>query len=387
MGCPTGAELGELSATTLHRLLGWRPEARTRFRHDRTNRLPFEVVVVDESSMASLTMMARLLEALRLRTRLILVGDPDQLASVEAGAVLGDLVDRDARDRRTPSRTAALRTLLPGFSCPAAEDTPAARVRDGLATLMRNHRFPDDSGIGRLAAAIRSGRPDDALDVVRLDLPDVEFIELADDAYASPQQLAAIRAEVELAGIALRDAARAGLATAALDALDSHRLLCAHRRGRRGLAYWSALVTRWLAELGPVDSRADGRYAGEPLLVTTNDYEAGLYNGDTGVVIDDGAHGLVAAFGRGGAPIFVPLMRLGPVTRLHAMTVHRSQGSQFDHVTVILPPADSPLGTRETLYTAITRARKKVRLVGSAAEVVASVRRPAARATGLRDRL
>jgi exodeoxyribonuclease V alpha subunit len=122
-------------------------------------------------------------------------------------------------------------------------------------------------------------------------------------------------------------------------------------------------------------------------MVTANDYEIGLYNGDTGVVVEDGAAGLVAAFGRGGEPIIVPLVRLGAVRPLHAMTVHRSQGSQFARITVLLPAAGSPLGTRETLYTAVTRATTHVRVIGSAEALVEAVGRPAARATGLRERL
>ena len=121
--------------------------------------------------------------------------------------------------------------------------------------------------------------------------------------------------------------------------------------------------------------------------MTANDYEIGLYNGDTGVVVADGDGGLVAAFGRGGEPFRVSLVRLGAVRPLHAMTVHRSQGSQFARITVVLPPAGSPLGTRETLYTAVTRAQEHVRVIGSAAAFVEAVGRPAARATGLRERL
>ena len=355
------ARLGELSATTLHRLLGWRPEARSRFRHDRSNRLPVEVVVVDEASMVSLTMMARLLEALRPATRLVLVGDPDQLASVEAGAVLGDLVDRS-----------------PG--------APAARV--AVATLTTNRRFPETSGIARLAAAVQEGRGEDALAVLRdVGVPEVELVEVADDAQLSAAQLDGVRADVVVSGAALLSAAEGGNAVAALDALDAHRLLCAHRRGPRGVQHWSALAARWIADVYPVLPRADGRYAGEPLLVTANDYEIGLYNGDTGVVVDDGRGGLVAAFGRGGAPVVVPLVRLGAVRSLHAMTVHRSQGSQFARITVLLPEAGSPLGTRETLYTAVTRATSYVRVIGSAEAFVDAVGRPAARATGLRERL
>jgi len=383
--------LGDLPATTMHRLLGWRPDARSRFRHDRNNRLPFEIVVVDESSMMSLTMMARLLEALRPSTRLVLVGDPDQLASIEAGAVLGDLVDRTMLGRHTPEFAAVLRTVLPGMP----EDQPTSHdslvrdslVRDGVSALRTNWRFPADSGIARLAAAIQAGRGQDALEVLRSQSPEVDFVEVDDDAYLTAQDVAGVKAEVQECGAALHEAAADGDAVAALEALERHRLLCAHRRGLRGVQYWSALAARWIAEAYPVMPRADGRYPGEPLLVTTNDYDIGLYNGDTGVVVNDGNGGLIAVFGRGGDPIPVPLVRLGAVRSLHAMTVHRSQGSQFNRITVLLPPAGSPLGTRETVYTAVTRAEKHVRVLGSAEAFVAAVGRPAARATGLRARL
>lgn len=153
------------------------------------------------------------------------------------------------------------------------------------------------------------------------------------------------------------------------------------------MQHWSALAALWIAQANHVVPRADGRYAGEPLLVTTNDYDIGLYNGDTGVVVNDKQAGLIAVFGRGGDPIPVPLVRLGAVRSLHAMTVHRSQGSQFSRITVLLPPDGSPLGTRETLYTAVTRAQEHVRVIGSARALVTAVGRPAARATGLRQRL
>jgi exodeoxyribonuclease V alpha subunit len=382
--------LGELSATTLHRLLGWRPEAGSRFRHDRTNRLPMKIVVVDEASMVSLTMMARLLEALRPATRLVLVGDPDQLASVEAGAVLGDLVDKTVLDLRTPQFAERLHQALPTITFQEQPVSPAALVRDGVAILSTNRRFPPESGIARLATAIQKGRGQDALDVLRSAGPDVEFVEVDDDAHLSPEQLAGVRAEVQECGVALLEAAERGddaAAGDALQALERHRLLCAHRRGLRGVQYWSALAARWIAEAHPVVPRADARYAGEPLLVTTNDYDIGLYNGDTGVVVNDGQGGLIAAFGRGGEPIRIPLARLGAVRPLHAMTVHRSQGSQFKRITVLLPPAGSPLGTRETLYTAVTRAEEHVRVIGSAEALVTAVGHPAARATGLRERL
>ena len=210
---------------------------------------------------------------------------------------------------------------------------------------------------------------------------------LHDDELPGQHQLSAVRADVERAGGLMYAAAVSGDAAAALAALEGHRLLCAYRRGLRGVAYWSSLVARWLAEVQPVVPREDGHYVGEPLLVTTNDPDVGLYNGDAGVGYDDASRGLMAAFGRGENPIVVTLIRLGAVSRLHAITVHRSQGSQFDVVTVVVPPGDSPPGTRETLCTAATRGVSRVRLIGSPEDVAAACGRPAAPATGLASRL
>ena len=379
--------LGELSATTLHRLLGWRPQARNRFRHDRGNRLPVEIVVVDESSMVSLTLMTRLLEALRPSTRLVLVGDPDQLASVEAGAVLGDLVDPATIGQRTPELAARLGAVLPSVKVEERPCSPEALVRDGVSALSVNRRFPAESGIARLATAIQAGNGQEALEVLRDGCPEIDFVETSDDMPIPVALLADVREDVRTWGATLHASADHGEQAAALEALEQHRLLCAHRRGSRGVQHWSVLAARWIAEDHPVVPRADGRYAGEPLLATTNDYEIGLYNGDTGVVVADGGGGLLAVFGRGGAPIPVPLVRLGAVRSFYAMTVHRSQGSQFHRVTIVLPPAGSPLGTRATLYTAVTRAMSHIRIIGSAGAVASAAERPAARATGLRDRL
>jgi exodeoxyribonuclease V alpha subunit len=393
---PDRARLGDLSATTLHRLLGWRPDARSRFRHHRTNRLPTEIVIIDEGSMVSLTMMARLLEALRPATRLVLVGDPDQLASVEAGAVLGDLIDRPTIGRRTPAFARTLRRVLPdpptgvtGDSAvsPEPDDAPDTRLRNGVSALSTNRRFSPGSEIAALAAAIAQGDGEAALAVARGGRTAVEFVEVDDAAHLNEADLAGVRRDVQACGDQVHAAAAVGDAVGALAALERHRLLCAHRRGPAGVQHWSTLAAGWIAEHHPAAPRPDGRYCGEPLLITTNDYEAGLYNGDTGVVITADPNGLVAVFGRGGAPIPVSLARLGPVRPLHAMTIHRSQGSQFDAVTVLLPAVDSPLGTRETLYTAVTRARHHVRVIGSGAALLAAVTRPAARATGLRERL
>jgi len=377
-------------ARTLHRLLGSKPGSRSRFRHDASNRLPYDVVVVDETSMVSLTLMARLLAAVRPETRLILLGDPDQLASVEAGAVLGDLVHRPAPTVE-PARVATLRLLLPADLEPDPE--VSAELGNDTVRLRTVHRF--GGAISELAEAVRTGDPEAALGVLRDGSPSIEFVETADPAGPSADELGGLYADVVAVGTAVFQAAASGAAEAALEALGGHRLLCAHRSGPFGVTTWDRRVQAWLAE--SVEGLSPPRRpvtpdeplqlsVGQPLLVTANDYEVGLFNGDTGVVVDAGPLGLRAAFRRGGEVITLPLHRLSAVQSVHAMTVHRGQGSQFDRVTVLLPPADSPLATRELLYTAVTRAQTCVRVVATEEAVRAAVGRPVLRASGLRRR-
>lgn len=369
-----GAALGVsgISAMTLHRLLGSRPDSRTRFRHDRHRHLPHDVVVVDETSMVSLTLMARLLEALRPDARLVLVGDPDQLASVEAGAVLGDLTR--AAGAPEPALSASLR---------AVGETDAEVVH-GVVTLDVNHRFRAE--IAALAAAVRAGDADTALDLLRADDPTVTLVEGVDLEVRDPVGLDALRRDVVSAAAEVTALALSGRDGRALAALDQHRLLCAHRRGPYGVTWWAGRVQRWLAEEHGVEDDTEWP-VGRPLLVTANDRELELYNGDTGVVVATEA-GVRAAFTRGGGHVrHVAPARLADVQTVHAMTVHRAQGSQFERVSLLLPPAESPLLTRELLYTAVTRAQHRVRIVGSADAVRAAVERPVNRASGLAHRL
>ena len=259
-------------------------------------------------------------------------------------------------------------------------------MRDGVALLSSDRRFTSGGPIARLARAVRDGQAETALAVLREGSAEVRFDEVADDVSVPTGVLAELRADAVDVGRRLLEAAAADRAAEALAVLAEQRLLCAHRRGPRGVADWSRTVERWWRDELGVQPRRDGRYAGLPLLVTSNDYDNKLYNGDTGVVVSrDGD--LVAAFDSGEGVRHLPLGRLGEVRPLHAMTVHRAQGSQFGRVTVLLPAAGSPLGTRETLYTAVTRASGAVRVIGSAEAVVAAVERPVARATGLRRRL
>jgi exodeoxyribonuclease V alpha subunit len=369
--------VGEVSASTVHRLLGWRPGSSTRFRHDAGHHLPHDVVVVDETSMVSLPLMARLLEALRPQARVLLVGDPDQLASVEAGAVLGDLVARPAPSGRLPERLAA----VVGDDLPHVPQAVDA-LRAGVVRLETVHRHGQD--IGALAAAVREGRADDVLDLLRAGGVAVELVETAADR-PTEAELAGLRADVQRAGRDLVHAARAGDVGGALGALDEHRLLLAHRRGPAGVAHWAPVVQEWVDDAAGRPDVAHGPwFAGRPLLVTANDRDTGLYNGDTGVVVADGP-AVVAAFGDARVPLLVRPHRLPAVETVYAMTVHRGQGSQFGRVSVLLPPATSPLLTRELLYTAVTRARHHLRVIGTAAAVRAAVERPVRRASGLRE--
>ncbi|QJW37938.1 exodeoxyribonuclease V subunit alpha [Cellulosimicrobium protaetiae] len=380
--------VGTPVATTLHRLLGYRPGSSTRFRHDAHHHLPHDVVVVDETSMVALPLMARLLEALRPDARLVLVGDPDQLASVEAGAVLGDLVHREpvAPPATASAVVATADVALAGSPPPAdGEVDDRAVLGNGVVRLRTVHRQDRDSEILPLAAAIQGGRPDEVLVLLRAGHESVQFLETPDD---SPDDavLAAVRADAVAAGALLVEAARAGDAPAALAALARHRVMVAHRRGPAGRGRWAAQVEAWVEEATGHHATDSPWVAGRPLLVTTNDAEVGLYNGDTGVLVAEG-DGVVAVFGDPRAPLRVRTHRLPPVETVHAMTVHRAQGSQFDRVTLVLPPATSPLLTRELLYTAVTRAQTFVRVVGSEDAVRTAVTSPVHRASGLRSAL
>ncbi len=366
-----------LRASTIHRLLGWRPDSASRFRHDRSNRLPFDVVVIDETSMVSLSLMAKLVEAVRPDARLVLVGDPDQLSSVEAGAVLGDLVGPAARSLRMTGRARSEAMAATGQEVPATDPPPDVTVGDGIVVLRRVHRF--GGGIAAIATAIQRGDADGTVSALRHHPEAVRWID--------GDSLEPVRSAVVDAGRTVVAAARAGDGRTALRALGSVRILCAHRLGPRGVAAWIAEAERWLA--GAIDDYGTGGrwYPGRPLLVTQNDYSLGLYNGDVGVIVRTADGRPAAAFERQGEIVLLSPSRLDSVETVHAMTIHKSQGSQFDTVAVVLPDPAARILTRELLYTAVTRAQRQVLLIGGEASVRAAVDRPVARASGLRTRL
>jgi exodeoxyribonuclease V alpha subunit len=375
--------LRALAGVTLHRLLGFNPGNRTRFRHNRLNRLPFDVVVVDETSMVSLSLMARLLEAVHPDARLILVGDPEQLASVEAGAVLGDIVGPASKGLCMDEAAGAELAAVTGQRVPPSERTDAA-IGDGIVVLRKVHRF--GTAIAALAEAIQRGDGDATVRILREGGPHIEWIG-TDDGAPAPGDLPAVRAAAVQSGRTVIEAARAGDAGTAIEALGRFRLLCAHRHGPDGVATWMQHVQDWLrAEVGGFLTGREW-YVGRPLIVTENDYGLRLYNGDTGVVVEAGDGRLVAAFERGGGIAEVSPTRLAAVDTVYAMTVHKSQGSQFHTVAFMVPAEGSRLLTRELLYTAVTRAQERLILVGAEEPIRAAVARPISRASGLRAAL
>jgi exodeoxyribonuclease V alpha subunit len=288
----------------------------------------------------------------RPTARLVLVGDPRQLASVEAGAVLGDIVSSGL---------------------------------DGIVVLRTVHRY--GGGIARLAEAVEAGDGDAVVEGLRAPAGNVTWLDL--DPGVDPgraPELAQVRAAVLAAAERVVAAAWGGDGAAALEALRSVQVLCAHRRGPAGAARWRVEVERWLRRSIP-GYGATPWHAGRPLLVTANDHALGVYNGDTGVVVDEGGGRLRAVFERRGELLSVRPTRLAAVESLYAMTIHKAQGSQFGSVVVCLPEPNSPVLTRELLYTAVTRAQHHLTVVGSEAAVRAAVARPVARASGLADAL
>ena len=371
-------------ATTLHRLLGWQPRTPTRFRHGADLPLPADVVVVDEASMVDLALMAKLVDAVAPDARLVLLGDHDQLASVEAGSVLADLCGGDAASRAP--------TNMPNVPSNGTPPVAACVVR-----LTRSYRFDGRGAIGRLAAAVNAGDADAALAILRggpaggddgSGTDEVAFVELADGRAGEAQ---AARLCARSAGAYAR-AARSSGPHAALDAFDALRILAAHRGGAWGVGGLNDVVVRHLAGTGdlPPDAGARPWYHGQPVLVTENDPTVELFNGDVGVVLADGdGRSLRAWFrsGSAGGVRGVAPARLPAHETVYAMTVHKSQGSQFDAVVLVLPPRPSPVLTRELLYTGVSRARRRVTVVGSEATLRAGIADRVQRAGGVRDAL
>lgn len=352
-------------AATIHRALGYRPEHPTTFRHNRENPLACEVAVVDEASMIDVALMAKLFAAVPPTARLVLLGDKEQLASVEAGSILGDI-------------------------CGAVLDkggvgsggNPLARC---VVRLTESFRFSPQEGIGALASAIHAGKADDAVSLCQLGSPEVSL--LPPLLQADPTHPLA---EMILAGF--RPFLEAADPLAALALFERFRLLCAHRLGPMGVSSLNRYAEKVLARHRLIEPTGPNGpwYKGRPVLIQTNSYPLHLFNGETGILWDaEDGEGLKAFFfaeNRAEVRSF-SLRQLPTHETAFAMTIHKSQGSEFDRVGLVLPGEESALLSRELLYTGISRARRQVVLVGRPQEIEAAVGRPVERASGLGEKL
>ena len=375
---------------TLHRLLGWTPNG---FRYNAQRHLPFDCVVVDEASMVDLPMMHHLLMALAPHTRLILLGDRDQLASVEAGSVLADLCD--AGVEHGPDTAFATRlSALTGYPLQQVAEVACSPMQNALAQLRVSHRFDASSGIGQLAAAVNTSDTAAAQQAFSTFAEQIRTNELGQPGTPPYWNNTDWQQNVR-AG--LQDFCRAVTeqrpATEVFAAFGQYRLLVALRNGQSGVEEVNRQVEQLLVQQGLLPARPEKAlwYAGRPVMISRNDYDLGLFNGDVGITLwhTDGSDAqLKVAFpdSDGGIRWLLP-SRLPAHETAFAMTVHKSQGSEFTRVCLLLPEQWQSVITRELIYTAITRAREQFDVFTSTDSWERGVRARVQRASGLRETL
>jgi len=367
------------SASTIHRLLG-SVAGTPYFRFNAQNPLAVDAVVVDEASMVDLALMSKLAQALPLQARFLLLGDKDQLSSVEAGAVLGDICDTGQSHPFSKTFCAEIKKNT-GYEIKGAKAAPA--MSDSIVQLSRSYRFSEESGIAFSSRLVNDGDAGGALKILK----DGGYPDLRWNPLPSPKSLPRTLKERGLEEFhylfQVSDPQRA------FEHLDRFRILSALRQGPFGVNAVNLLVEHLLR--GQKLIRGEGRwYRGRPVLITQNDYGLHLYNGDIGITLPDpGAGGELRVFFQApdGALRSLHPVRLPEHETVYALTVHKSQGSEFDRLLFILPDQDSPVLTRELIYTGITRAREGVEVWGREEVFQAAVGRRTTRISGLRDAL
>ncbi|MFD2179298.1 exodeoxyribonuclease V subunit alpha [Veronia pacifica] len=367
-----------VQASTIHRLLGAIPN-RVEFRHHKGNRLHLDILVVDEASMVDLPLMARLLAALPDHARVLLLGDRDQLASVEAGAVLGDICHA-ADGRYSPVRAGLLSTMT-GYQLEETETATA--VSDAVCLLTKSYRFHADSGVGQLAGAINKG----SIPLVRKALAkgyqDIELHELNNDTYLRAVSLATSGYQNYLS-LMTSDSCDA---KAMLSAFADIRVLCALKEGPFGVSGLNQAIEDSLAGKGLLSPGDELFYPGRPVMITQNDHGLGLYNGDIGIVIEhEDALRVVFEMADGTVRYLLP-SRLPEHQTAFAMTVHKSQGSEFAHTLLIMPPTPSPVMSRELVYTGVTRAKERLDIFTTRFSLERAVNSKTQRFSGLSELL
>ena len=345
---------------TIHRLLGYSPVRESgRFEYNHDHPLPYDLVIIDEASMLSLSLMFRLLDALRPTTELFLVGDPEQLASVDAGTVLADIS--------------------------TAANIEKSKLHQCTKRLTSQYRYAAGSPIEQVVKAVQSGDANRLVEILepwRNNGETVNWIDpsskISDDVEAFGRLAKEAREHAQKI-VALAESSRY---SEVLATLGDMQLLCASRSGQLGIAGWNRTINKWIGTATRMPW-----FIGRPVLITKNDHRNNLYNGDVGVVCRD-AQGLVRVVFDGlDGPREFPTVRLPDVETVHALTIHKSQGSEYKHAVVVLPTGRSRLLTRELLYTGVSRARERLTIVASEESLRSAVTTPVARASGLAERL
>ncbi len=364
-------------ASTLHRLLGAQPGSQ-RLRYHAGNPLHLDVLVVDEASMIDLTMMSRLIEALPAHARVIFLGDRDQLASVEAGAVLGDICTY-ASLGYTTARAQELARLT-GCALEGNDNPLAGALRDSLCLLQKSYRFGSHSGIGQLAAAVNRGDRNATRAVFSGEFDDIEKKSLQNgEEYQAMLDEALQGYQLFLASVQQQRPPEQVIA-----AFGEYQLLCALREGPFGVSGLNERLEQVLAQKRKITRLPHSRwYEGRPVMISRNDSALGLFNGDIGIALDRGQGLRVWFLMPDGSVKSVQPSRLPEHETAWAMTVHKSQGSEFNHAVLILPSQLSPVVTRELIYTAITRARKRLSLYTDERVLVQAIATRTERRSGL----
>ncbi len=369
------------TASTLHRLLGTISNSSS-FRHNKDNSLPYDIIVIDEASMIDLPLLSKTLSASSAETRIILIGDKDQLASVESGAALGDICTNKAVENFSSDLSGLFQETADIKILPSPTETGVPALSDCIVELNKNYRFTGKSGIFKLSTAINSGNTSDTSAVLKEPHKDISHIQTSFQTYIKTRLPVIITDN-------FAPFLTAPSAEQALSILDRFRILCALRKGPFGTKGINTVIEKWLVKMNLIDPSAEF-YHGRPVMVTQNDYSLKLFNGDTGIIfkVPDKQNEIKAFFPgkdntlRSFHPAVLPAHET-----VFAMTIHKSQGSEFDNVMLVLPEQESPVLTRELIYTAVTRAKKNFQIIGTEKIINYAISRNIERRSGLKDML
>ncbi|MEA1966761.1 MAG: exodeoxyribonuclease V subunit alpha [Thermodesulfobacteriota bacterium] len=367
------------TASTIHRLLGVRPGS-PYFRHNINNKLSADLVIVDEASMVSMPLMTKLIQAVSSNASIILLGDRNQLASVEAGAVLGDICRTSDIDSFSTSFCEKYFKIT-GEHIPVRDDRISNAVSDAVVELKQSFRFDSESGIAMVSCAVNKGDSVKALELLKQHSDaSIKFFDLPHAGKLTKMVHRVFKEKIEPVFLCKS-------IDQAFTFLENFRILCSHKKGPTGVSRINMIVESMLQEKGFFE-KSKKFYKGRPIIILSNDYNLNLYNGDVGIIWEDENREIRAFFpdDKKGFRTFSPA-RLPVHETLFAMTIHKSQGSEYDSILMILPDKESPILTRELIYTGITRAKTSAVIWMNQDVFKKGVKMRVKRASGLADRL